>query len=159
MSDYISRDLAVKAAIAPCNKCTIESKETPVCDDCKLYGVAQEIYNHIPAADVREVVLCKDCSNRFMTPNGWHCYYAEYAIDDDDYCSCGVKMHNEIAPEPTTERKTCETCRFSAQGIRRYESVDGEISWKPELYCIAFCRWLGNTGKCNTWMGKEKAYG
>lgn len=43
------------------------------------------------AADVREVVLCRDCKHRFMTPNGWHCHYAEWAIEDDDFCSCGEK--------------------------------------------------------------------
>ena len=45
----------------------------------------------LPAADVREVVLCRDCKNRFMTPNGWRCHYAEWAIEDDDFCSCGEK--------------------------------------------------------------------
>lgn len=45
----------------------------------------------IPAADVREVVLCRECINRFMTPNGWRCHYVEWAIEDDDYCSCGER--------------------------------------------------------------------
>ena len=45
----------------------------------------------IPAADVRPVVLCKDCKHRFMTPNGWHCPYAEWGIEDDDFCCCGEK--------------------------------------------------------------------
>lgn len=45
----------------------------------------------IPAADVRPAVLCRDCKHRFMTPNGWHCHYAEWGIEDDDFCSCGEK--------------------------------------------------------------------
>ena len=45
----------------------------------------------IPAADVRPVVRCRDCKHRFITPNGWHCPYAEWGIEDDDFCSCGEK--------------------------------------------------------------------
>jgi hypothetical protein len=51
--------------------------------DIKLAG--------LPAVDVRPVVLCRDCKNWFMTPNGRKCYYAEWSIEDDDFCSCGEK--------------------------------------------------------------------
>ena len=100
MSDYINRDLAVKAAIAPCNKCTIESKEKPSCDDCKLYGVAQEIYNHIPAADVRPVVRGKWVSVPHKLSRVcsicWHdepYKFAEKDVEVYNYCpNCGAKM-------------------------------------------------------------------
>lgn len=49
----------------------------------------------VPAADVRPVVLCRDCKHRFMKPNGWHCRYAEWGIEDDDFCSCGEKREEQ----------------------------------------------------------------
>ena len=39
--------------------------------------------------DAVPVVFCRDCKHRFMTPNGWHCPYAEWGIEDDDFCSYG----------------------------------------------------------------------
>jgi hypothetical protein len=60
--------------------------------DIPFWGsVAVLIAEQLPAADVRPVVLCKDCKHRFMKPNGWHCPYAEWGIEDDDFCSCGEK--------------------------------------------------------------------
>lgn len=73
MGDYISRE-AVLEAVEP---------------DARPF-LAERI-RAIPAADVRPVVLCRDCKHRFMTPNGWHCSYAEWGIEDDDFCSCGEK--------------------------------------------------------------------
>lgn len=57
--------------------------------------------NHIPPADVVEVVRCKDC--RYFTPQaGWgggQCSYLEDKFEfsevlmlDDDYCSDGERM-------------------------------------------------------------------
>ena len=74
MSDYISREAALR--------------DWPLCDEP---GDAYQFIRHFHAADVRPVVLCRDCKHRFMTPNGWHCPYAEWGIEDDDFCSCGEK--------------------------------------------------------------------
>jgi hypothetical protein len=54
-------------------------------------SLAKRAIRKLPAADVRPVVLCRDCKHRFITPNGWHCPYAEWGIEDDDFCSCGEK--------------------------------------------------------------------
>lgn len=74
MSDYISREAALR--------------DWPLCDEP---GDAYQFIRNFHAADVRPVVLCRDCKHRFMTPNGWHCPYAEWGIEDDDFCSCGEK--------------------------------------------------------------------
>jgi hypothetical protein len=74
MVDYISREAALEAA-----------------KKSRLYFDIKPIINSIPAADARPVVLCRDCKHRFITPNGWHCPYAEWGIEDDDFCSCGEK--------------------------------------------------------------------
>lgn len=78
MSDYISREAVV------------EFIRSYRCSTDVAIHMEQHL-NEIPAADVRPVVLCRDCKHRFMTPNGWHCHYAEWGIEDDDFCSCGEK--------------------------------------------------------------------
>lgn len=54
-------------------------------------GHTEEDVTRLLSLDVRPVVLCKDCKHRFMTLNGWHCPYAEWGIEDDDFCSCGER--------------------------------------------------------------------
>lgn len=85
MTDYISREAAIEAVCENCNKIFPEEPCEP--SDCTI----MQMLHSIPSADVRPVVLCKDCKHRFMTPNGWHCPYAEWGIEDDDFCSCGEK--------------------------------------------------------------------
>lgn len=82
MSDYISREAAIEAF----DDQSVERYYGDVDPDSVI-----RVINSIPAADVRPVVLCRDCKHRFMAPNGWHCPYAEWGIEDDDFCSCGVK--------------------------------------------------------------------
>lgn len=81
MTDYISRE-AFKAEV-----CRLSTHYLNEWDTLGVLAAA----DRIPAADVRPVVLCKDCKHRFMTPNGCHCPYAEWGIEDDDFCSCGEK--------------------------------------------------------------------
>lgn len=69
-------------------------------DDPDLGRVIEENIERLPAADVVEVVRCKDC--RYFTPQaGWgggQCSYLEdkfelpeVLIFDDDYCSDGER--------------------------------------------------------------------
>ncbi len=91
MSDYIDKTAARRAALAPCNKCWKESGKTPVCDGCKLYGVAQAI-DRIPAADVRPVVLCRDCKYWFNAPvaDGFNSCELDALIRHEDFfCAAG----------------------------------------------------------------------
>lgn len=69
-------------------------------DDPDLGRVIEENIERLPAADVVEVVRCKDC--RYFTPQaGWgggQCSYLEDKFElsevlmfDDDYCSDGER--------------------------------------------------------------------
>lgn len=89
MSDYISREAAIEYLTL--NMGWNDEDGYPVDDWDERKANIADLINGIPAADVRPVVLCKDCKHCFMTPNGWHCPYAEWGIEDDDFCSCGEK--------------------------------------------------------------------
>lgn len=79
MADYIDRDAAIAACFDGFADCR---------DDC-----AANIRN-IPAADVVEVVRCKDCYNR--TKSGMCIQWSRYEkiVNTSDYafCSWGVKI-------------------------------------------------------------------
>lgn len=108
MSDYIDKTIARRAVLEPCGKCWAESKKTPVCDGCKLYGVAQAI-DQIPAADVREVVRGKWIGelvdNSILAPfktKAWKCdqcgyeYVDPYRYQPHNFCpNCGANMREE----------------------------------------------------------------
>lgn len=54
-----------------------------------LSNSAYEQVQKVPAADVVEVVRCKNCKNRYL----WlFCGY----FGDEDYCPKGVKMDEEV---------------------------------------------------------------
>ena len=79
MAEYIDRDAAIAACFDGFADCR---------DDC-----AANIRN-IPAADVVEVVRCKDCFNR--TKSGMCIQWSRYEkiVNTSDYafCSWGVKI-------------------------------------------------------------------
>ena len=81
-TDYISR----KAAIALLKKWAdgYSYIETPTED-------AINKFNAIPAADVRPVVLCRDCT--LSRENGFFCTSAFHGgmTFPDDFCSCGER--------------------------------------------------------------------
>lgn len=91
MTEYITKDQAIHA---------MEQVTQPECfieDTRKNFA---RIIEELPAADVVEVVQCKDC--RYFTPQaGWgggQCSYLEdkfelpeVLIFDDDYCSDGER--------------------------------------------------------------------
>ena len=101
MKEYIEREAVIKTIKN--HKC--ESKVVYSIEEA-LYCVGQEIgkaIGNVPAADVVEVVRCKDCKY-------WKCYGGQYADDGecwhlgeldccmhkDDYCSKGKrKMDKE----------------------------------------------------------------
>jgi hypothetical protein len=88
MNDYIEREAAVLSLLDKGQ----HSHRYKLGEIWELnFEEIREAINSIPAADVRPVVLCRDCKHRFITPNGWHCPYAEWGIEDDDFCSCGKK--------------------------------------------------------------------
>ena len=78
MTDYISREAALKALFAP-----------GMC-----YAPMQlQIVKDLPAADVAEVVRCKDCEhlvNTTINANGFLiCDISDMEIAPDDFCSYG----------------------------------------------------------------------
>ena len=91
MSDYISRQAAIDET---CKGCNIEfPNEGCEPSDCEI---KKRLIN-IHAADVVEVVRCKDCKYRDTTPDyniflGGGCRWHESeSPDDDDYCSYGER--------------------------------------------------------------------
>ena len=80
MTDYISRE-AVNALI----KAECSPKVAAYLNDC----VAT-----IPAADVRPVVLCKDCKYSYDSVGGWCCSHGicvDCIVHENFFCADGVK--------------------------------------------------------------------
>ena len=73
MNDYISRDAAKEKC---CSLCRWEGTDN--CSEC------EHPIDDIPAADVRPVVLCRDCILR------QYCKVAQY-LGADGFCSKGEK--------------------------------------------------------------------
>lgn len=93
MAEYIERDKAVQVAIGAC---------VGVCKDITDHGITHihgveiaEKIEKIPAADVVEVVRCKECAFRgdMFDCECWHSPLGEAGLftDDDFYCSCGER--------------------------------------------------------------------
>jgi hypothetical protein len=61
----------------------------------KGLALAHRIVGDQPAADVVEVVRCKDCALRYTTDcASWHSDESDmyfHLCDDDDFCSSGVR--------------------------------------------------------------------
>lgn len=95
MSDYISRE-AAKAFFTP-QKGVAFLTPIPVTVESLLATI-----DNIPAADVRPVVLCRDCKywkRSELTPSYHVCTYvigAKFVRNADDFCSrgerCGANM-------------------------------------------------------------------
>ena len=82
MSDYISRDVA-KAFFTPQKGVTFLTP-IPVTVESLLATI-----DNIPAADVRPVVLCRDCKN-YIERSG-ACAYLVVGMREDDFCSYGKR--------------------------------------------------------------------
>lgn len=82
MADYISREAAVKAE----NEWVSEACMAPVMRVSRLLDKLAKV----PAADVAEVVRCRDCIN-YIGSMCFRCGLGhEVSVDADDFCSRGV---------------------------------------------------------------------
>lgn len=86
MTEYIERMSAIATACKGCNK---EFSNEP-CEPSECH-IQQGLF-HIPAADVVEVVRCKDCRKWFpYNGGGSHdCPFCGYP-EEDDFCFCGER--------------------------------------------------------------------
>jgi len=71
-----------------------EIGEAP-CKSCGIHDMLEEVEIY-PAADVRPVVLCKDCKNNYNTclnhgRNEPMCDFTDRKLKEDDFCSRGEK--------------------------------------------------------------------
>lgn len=84
MAEYVERMSAIATACKGCNK---EFPNEP-CEPADCY-IQQGLFK-IPAADVVEVVRCKDCNNSAEVACGvMYCCYFNKNVEEDDYCSNG----------------------------------------------------------------------
>ena len=82
MTDYIDR-MAVR-------------NELYKADAITMQGV--KIINQFPAADVVEVVRCKDCKYSYDGDSRWLCSYGVMAgciVPEDFYCKCGERKEGK----------------------------------------------------------------
>ena len=85
--EYISREASVKAA----NEWVSEACMAPVMRVSRLFDKLAKV----PAADVAEVVRCKDCDawkrnvGIVDSPNG-HCFEHDIDTNGQDFCSWGA---------------------------------------------------------------------
>ena len=90
-TDYISREAAIEAIWKP------EVRPNDLIFDA-LRRACEEEVKHIPAADVVEVVRCKDCKyyteGKLLGPTKF-CYFYQIGTGlntaDDDFCSKGER--------------------------------------------------------------------
>ena len=92
MKEYIER---TALGIGKCNPDVFEDKGY-----AKGWNAAIDIIQNAPAADVREVVLCRECVLR------QYCKVAQY-LGADGFCSNGERQTNgaEMKQEPPKEEK------------------------------------------------------
>lgn len=92
--DYISREAALKAA----NEWVNEACMAPVMRVSRLFDKLQKV----PAADVAEVVRCKDCDawkrnvGIVDSPNG-HCFNHDIDTNGQDFCSWARPNERAVA--------------------------------------------------------------
>lgn len=105
MAEYIEREAVKKQMNATCRNCDARFDERE-CGRCGMEW-AREIVRTVPAADVVEVVRCKDCKHyeestgwcmkhsHFVDSNGFFCYPDESPewkmFEEKDFCSYGEK--------------------------------------------------------------------
>lgn len=99
MSEYISREAVNQIIAAQCGECADACLEfdgiQPDCNQCLLHGAAKAIKD-LPAADVRPVVLCRDCVYLSHDKYGAWCFNNyEANLKDDDFCSHGKRKEKQ----------------------------------------------------------------
>lgn len=98
--EYISRDAA---ELLMCYACGFDCKRYKrvsgqsliTADDC--YHL-RDLYA-IPAADVAEVVRCKDCGNNYGTREAPLCNYYPHPLTPNSYCFSGFRKTDESEDE------------------------------------------------------------
>lgn len=93
VKEYISREAAESALKQP-----VTMSMCLTLEECKQKNAQRQIdlfvIRGLPAADVRPVVLCKDCSSADYSGMGngtvWR-NELEHAMQEDDFCSRGEK--------------------------------------------------------------------
>ena len=80
--DYISREAALKRLCK--DVCNVSDCQ---CDEIRC--VEWFVIRDVPAADVRPVVLCRDCQY-FENDCGW-CGYFDIGMNVNDFCSRGKR--------------------------------------------------------------------
>ena len=101
--EYISREAAIDDISSLLNLTDLEGNPVNAKD---IRAYVAELINHVPAADVRPVVLCKDCdcwndwdSAGKESLGNYVCSCAHWSVEDgpvlftrpDDFCSYGEK--------------------------------------------------------------------
>ena len=97
LKDYILREDAVAAVMEtdPHVFLTYNKKEEKT--DIVVAQITEEVLeeiNKIPAADVVEVVRCKDCKHRYVggyTTQYYVCDFMDAELKDEGYCSYGER--------------------------------------------------------------------
>lgn len=97
--DYISRETVKQIIAAQCGECADACLEfdgiQPDCNQCLLYG-AKKAIESVPAADVVEVVRCKDCMYCQKDELGRWCFNDyENELRDHDFCSHGKRKESK----------------------------------------------------------------
>lgn len=93
MSKYINADLLISKELIPL------TKRLDCCHPKQMKGVlmAMSKIDSAPAADVVEVVRCKDCKHLMFSDMYGECSQAHMGIvRPDDFCSYGERKDNSV---------------------------------------------------------------
>ena len=90
MDDYIKRSDALNALPGAWN-CPIKCDTCVDHDACEI-GLAYDTVLSVPAADVAEVVRCKDCKHWYDDADcGMACEFTNMSQPDDGFCNWGER--------------------------------------------------------------------
>ena len=90
MSDYISREAAIE-------RIKEEWAKLPL-SETTGFAILMRVLTKLPAADVRPVVLCRDCKYAERTGMADGCVWCNENLLgrlDDDFCSRGARMEEQ----------------------------------------------------------------
>ena len=98
MDEYIKREEAITALNELCEQVCPYSKlqRGAMCGSCTLGSAFDGLEDDIPAADVVEVVRCKNCKHSHLMFNKalicWNCNSnVKFPISADDFCCHGER--------------------------------------------------------------------
>lgn len=88
MSDYISREAALKVFCQWCGICPEEKRKPLECDD-----ILGNVLRSLPAADVRPAVRCRECKHYRESPS----QTSDNAVVV--WCAADKYPHNDVMPD------------------------------------------------------------